>query len=319
VSPAGALDLKLWPLLRYAHDEATGDMRWTAFGPVIEFRRTAETREMWIRPLIHFHQRRGAVPSDRAEILYPLAATRWEETYQTVRFLLFTYRTAPPPEARVGEEPPPPAEWTRRFTLFPFVFYRYHPERGTRLSVLPFYGDDDDVFGYQHVRTVMFPAYLRLAEPRVETRWYGFPFVSTIGGVDGSGVRVWPFYGHDEIVGQERTRYVLWPFHIRSTKLVPGYGWEERRLDFPVYGAIDGAGRTTRAWGVLAYAHTVNLRRGTETTAAPWPFVVRERRLGEEDYSPRTWTTSTTGGATSASSSGAGKRSPARAPSATRT
>jgi hypothetical protein len=282
-APARALDIKLWPLFRYAHDPATDDLRWTALGPLLEFKRTAGLREMWIRPLIHFHQRRGPEPNDGADILYPLAATRWAPTYQSVRVLLFTYRIAPPTEAS-GPEPPPASLWARRLTLFPFVFYRSSPEEGTRLSVFPFYLNETDVFGYESVRSVMFPAYLRLTEPRVETTWYGFPFVSTVGGTDGRGFRVFPFYGSDEIVGRESTSYVLWPFHIRSARLIPGYGWERRRIDLPVYAEIDGAARTTRAWGVLAHTHTENRQRGTETTSAPWPFVVRERRLGEEEY-----------------------------------
>src|ERR1051325_132938 len=124
---AAALDVKLWPLVRYARDETTGDLHWTAFGPLIEFRRTAETRDLFIRPLLALHQRRGAGHDDRSDILYPLAATRWQDDYQTFRLLLFTYRTgtriAPAPK-----ETPPAPEWTSRFTLFPFVSYRSTPE-----------------------------------------------------------------------------------------------------------------------------------------------------------------------------------------------
>src|SRR5216110_1620782 len=146
---AAALDVKLWPLLRYARDEATGDVRWTAFGPLIEFQRTAETRDFFIRPLLRLHQRRGAGHDDRSDILYPLAATRWQEDYQSFRLLLFTYRTG----ARAApKETPRAREWTSRFTLFPFVFYRASPERGRQLSVVPFYLDLDDFVGYRHVQ-----------------------------------------------------------------------------------------------------------------------------------------------------------------------
>jgi hypothetical protein len=282
---AGARDVKVWPLFRYAHDETTEDMRWSVFGPLLEFRRTAEARDLFIRPLLGLHQRRGAARDDRADILYPLAASRWQDDYQSFRFLLFTYRTSPTPGAAAppGQTPPPP-EWTSRFTLFPFVFYRRSPERGTRLSVLPFYLDLDDFLGYEHVTAVMFPAYVRLTEPLIERRYYPFPFVSTVGGPEGSGFRIFPFYGETEIAGREHTSYVLWPFHIRTEKLIPGYGWERRRINFPVFSAIDGAGRRTRAYGLFAYTHTIDERRGIEHTGAPWPFVVRQRRLGEEEY-----------------------------------
>jgi hypothetical protein len=134
------------------------------------------------------------------------------------------------------------------------------------------------------MKAIMFPAYLRLDEPRLERRWYGFPFVSTVRGPGGSGLRVWPFYGDTDIPGHERSRYVMWPFHIRTERHIPDWGWEERKINFPVYGSIGGAGRETRTWGVLAHTHTVDRRRGIEATGAPWPLVVRQRPLGEEEY-----------------------------------
>jgi len=97
-------------------------------------------------------------------------------------------------------------------------------------------------------------------------------------------VRVFPFYGTKEIAGRERSRYVLWPFHIRSERLVPGYGWEERRVDFPVVSTIDGESLQSRAYGITAYTHTIDRRRGTEVVGAPWPLVLRARALGDTEY-----------------------------------
>jgi hypothetical protein len=171
--------------------------------------------------------------------------------------------------------------------VLPFVFYRHEPDGGTRLSLFPFWLDADDFFGWEHVRAVMFPAYLRLSEPGVERRFHPFPFVSTVGGELGRGFRIWPFYGKTEIAGREHSRYVLWPFVIRSERLVVGHGWETRRVYFPAYAAIDGAGRETHAYGVLGYVHTLDTRRGLESTGSPWPMSVRERALGDTEY--RTW------------------------------
>jgi hypothetical protein len=281
-APARALEIKLWPLFRYKSEVATDEVRWTALGPLLEFSRTLESRDLYVRPFLHLHQKRGGSPDDRSELLYPLMATRWQDDYQAFRFLLFTYRARPPAAAKGADTPP--EEWTSRFNLFPFVFYRHSPAHGTRLAVVPFYLDLDDFLGYEHVKMVMFPAYLRLTEPRVEHRWYGFPFVSTVGGPDGRGVRVFPFYGDSEIAGVERTRYVMWPFHIREERLVPGYGWEQRAVDFPVFASIDGAGLHTRTWGVTGYTHTIDERSGIEHVGAPWPFAVRQRNLGEDEY-----------------------------------
>lgn len=271
---ATALDVKVWPLLRYT---SAGDrVRWSALGPLLEFQRTPEERTLLLRPLLALRQRRGSEHDGRADILYPLATTRWQDDTQSARVLLFTYRSAKASTAAGAAR-------TTRFTLLPFVFYRSSPDRGTRLSMFPFYVDLDDFLGYARVQALLFPLYLRLVEPRVERRFYAFPFVSTLGGADGRGFAVWPFYGDRELVGRSHTRYVLWPFHIRSEQLVPGYGWERRRLDLPVYAAIDGPVRRTRAWGLFAHLHTIDTRRGIETLGTPWPAVVREHRLGEEE------------------------------------
>ncbi len=277
---AAALDVKLWPLFRYARDEARGEVRWSALGPLIEFRSTRESRDLYVRPILWLRQQRGARRADRADIFYPLAASGWQGDEQSFRFLLFTYRAKPAPADTA-------APGTSRFTLFPLVFFRRSPDTGTHLSVLPFYFDEPDFLGYQRMQAVMFPAYLKLTEPRIERRFFGFPFVSTLGGPDGRGTRVWPFYGTKEIRGRERTRYVLWPFYIRSERLVPGYGWERRRIDFPVYAAIEGAGVESHAWGIGAYVHTVDTRRGMESIGSPWPLAVRQRHPGETAW--RTW------------------------------
>ena len=284
-APAGAFDVKLWPLFRYAHDPQADVTRWTAFGPLFEFTRTRETRDLRIRPLLWLHQKRGVERDDRSDILFPLVSTRWQGDYQTFRLLLFTYTNRPAPSADTPSSAPP--VYTSRFQLFPFVFYRYSPATGRELGVLPFYLDLPDFYGFERVKAVAFPAYLRLTDPRVERRFYAFPFVSTVGGPDGRGFRLWPLWGRTEIAGEQRTSYVLWPFHIRSERLVPGYGWERTRIDLPVYSAIDGAGRTSRAWGVWAHTHTIDQRNAYEAIGSPFPFVFRERALGETRW--RTW------------------------------
>jgi len=277
--PAHALDVKLWPLFRYARNDARGELRWSALGPLVEYIRTPEQRDLKIRPVLWLTRRLGDVPDERMELFFPLLSARRQENHQSVRFLLLSRNWTGPRE--------PAQEATSSFTFFPFVFWRRDPAHGTQGGVLPFYLDLTDVFGYERVRTVLFPAYLELDEPQVERRFYGFPFVSTVGGPDGRGWRVWPFYGDTAVAGRERERYVLWPFYVESERLVPDYGWERRLLVLPAYAALDGEQRTSRGYGVLAYTRTVDQRLGSEATGAPWPLVFRERRLGDETW--RVW------------------------------
>lgn len=279
VRSATALDLKLWPLFRYARNDARGELRWSALGPLIEYVRTPELRDLRIRPLLWLTRRVGDVPDERMELLFPLLSARRQENHHSLRFLLLSRTWTAPREPAQGA--------TSSFTVFPFVFWRSDPEHGTRGGVLPFYLDLTDVFGYERVRTVLFPAYLALDEPQVERRFYGFPVVSTVGGPDGRGWRVWPFYGDTAVAGRERERFVLWPFYVESERLVPDYGWERRLLVLPAYAALDGEQRTSRGYGLFAYTHTIDERLGSEATGAPWPVVFRERRLGDATW--RVW------------------------------
>src|SRR2546427_13050846 len=84
-------------------------------------------------------------------------------------------------------------------------------------------------------------------------------------------------------------RSTLFPYttlfrSVRSERLVPGYGWERRRLDLPFFAAIDGAGRHVRSYGPFAYTHAIDERRGIESIGAPWPFVFRQRQLGGREW-----------------------------------
>lgn len=270
-SLAHALDVKVWPFFRVATNEARGELRWSALGPLVEYTRTPEWTDLRIRPLLWLRRERD---DTRVELLFPLASVRRQPGYDSIRFLLLSHRSSP------GGD-------TSAFTLFPFVYYRHDAEHGTRGGVLPFYLDLEDFLGYERVQAVLFPAYLRLVEPRVERRFYLFPFVSTVGGADGSGVRVWPFFGTKTIAGRERSGYVLWPFYVHSERLDDRYGWESRRVYFPVLSSLDGEHRRSRGWGMLGHTHTVDELAGYEATGAPWPVVFRERALGDETW--RTW------------------------------
>jgi len=145
--------VKLWPLFRYARDDTEGVVRWSAFGPIIEFTRTREERDLRIRPLLWLRQKRGAERDDQSDILFPLVSTRWQNDYQTFRFLLFTYSSRPPPQPDTHAP-----VWTTRFDLFPFVFYRSSPVVGTYFGLLPCYLYMPAFCCFEHARAGLFPA-----------------------------------------------------------------------------------------------------------------------------------------------------------------
>src|SRR5262249_8860486 len=171
--PAGALDIKLWPFFRYARNDERGELRWSALGPLVEYVRTPELRDLRIRPLLWLTRRVGSDPDERIEILTPILSARRHGDAEPLRFLLIS---APRPPRR-PHRPQGPSS----FPCFPFDSYRSAPVTGPPRVVLPFCPCLSCLFACKRVRTLLFPACLELDEPRVERRFYGFPFVSTVG------------------------------------------------------------------------------------------------------------------------------------------
>jgi hypothetical protein len=268
-APAHALDLKLWPLIDYHHD-ATGARVFHLLGPLISYESNAEQSELTVRPLFTLtHGPR--VGESRFALLYPLWVSRWNADESDHRVLgLITYRR---------ESAPRPGDWERRFTVFPGLFYRYSRTRGTQLSVLPFYADLHDVFGFERIQMIAFPLYLRLQEPLRVRTWLPFPFVGWSGGTLGRGVRLWPVYGWDQHGEVDRMRYVLWPFYVTQDHHFTRPEAEHRLLVFPFYARLDSPARESRSYAGVFLTHTIDREAHTETWGFPWPFWVSQRDL----------------------------------------
>jgi len=267
-----AIEIGCWPLFRYEHDEATGHLHWSALGPIVEYDSSADGRALAIRPVFWLRQQRDG-RDQQADFLYPIAATRWQGDEWSLRFLLVSARGGASGADRAGTS----------FTLFPFVFYRDRGEDPPDLGVLPFYLDLHERFGFARIRAIGFPLFVQFDAPRVTRTYAPFPLVSWLGGEDGDGVRVFPVFGTTTITGRERSGFAAWPFLTWSERQDATYGAERRLVVFPFFARLDGERRESRAYFLTGYTHSIDRRRGTESTGAPWPFVFRERRLGDEN------------------------------------
>jgi hypothetical protein len=275
--PSAALEIGCWPLFAYASDPESGDVHWSALGPLVEYRRTAGRRELAIRPLLWLqgdaHDR-----SERIDVLYPIAAAEWRPDEWWARFLLLSTRR------QLG--PASPDSPRTRFALFPFVFYREAVGGAREMGLLPFYLDLRDVLGWSRVRAIAFPLYLALEDADARRTWMPFPLVSIVDGPAARGFAAFPFYGETTIADRESSGFALWPFVTWDDRTTPA-GVERRRVYFPALATIDGPERTTRGYGLVGWIHSIDRRRGTEMIGSPWPLVVRERALGADAYD--TW------------------------------
>ena len=183
---AGPRSIKLWPFFVYESDPAARKSRVRILGPLLEYRADAERQSFFFRPFISISQSRLGHDDD-VHILYALLSSHWGQTEQVTKGLggLFTYRTRTSEDGRTLE--------SQRARILPVYVYEWeHPEPSGHLSVAPFYADVTDLFGYERVEMVMFPAYLHVQRPSVDRHYYLFPLISRDGD-PGSGYRLWPF------------------------------------------------------------------------------------------------------------------------------
>ncbi|MBI2963983.1 MAG: hypothetical protein HYY35_09535 [Deltaproteobacteria bacterium] len=270
---ARALELRAWPLLEI--ETRHGATHGRLLGPLIEWQRDAEGSALALRPLF-YSSRSAGDGSSRGFLLYPLASWTRSREELSFRFLglgSYVRRRTPPPERPYRSE----------LTIYPFVFYRDAPDSGRSLSVLPFYADVEGLLGYQRIRMLLFPLYLRLEEPLWRRTWLPFPFFSRVGGTAGEGVRLWPIWGHTVLGAEYESSYVAWPLYVRAVAHPGRAGAVATRISWPLFSALDGPRIESRSYAFLLvlplYTHTIDRASDTEIEGFPWPFWTIEREL----------------------------------------
>lgn len=165
--------IDLWPFLYYESDPVAETSRFQLFGPLLEYRTSADRLWLDFRPLISISQSRVGHDDD-VHILYRVMNSHWGDREQTTTALggLVTYRTQTSEDGRTLE--------SQRARVLPLYFYDWdQSSMFGRVSVAPFYADVDDVFGYDRVQMIMFPAYLHLQRADRDRRYYLFFPVTT--------------------------------------------------------------------------------------------------------------------------------------------
>ena len=272
---AAAFELRVWPLVEARRSGA--DLETHLLGPLVEWRRDSASSALAIRPL--FYSSRSADGTSRGFLLYPLVSWSRSPEELSIRFLGIGSYVA-------RRHPPTERPYQKELTVFPLLFYR-RTAAGSSFSLLPIYGNVEQFFGYQRMRMLLFPLYLRLEEPLWRRTWLLFPFYSRVGGPAGDGWRLWPIYGHTRLGREYESRYVGWPFHIRAVSHPGGTEQITSRISWPFFSAIDGPRLHSRSYAFLLvlplYTHTVDLAHDTATRGFPWPFWVEQvdRRTGE--------------------------------------
>ena len=248
--PSRSRIVKLWPLFEYETDAAAGTRRLGLLGPLLEFRSDPTHISLFIRPFLSLVQARVG-HDDHVRLFYPLLESHWQAEEQSTRGLggLLRYRTRTTADGT--------ALTHQRFAALPLFFYDWDaPDEWGTTAILPIYANIEHALGYDHVRTVLFPAYLYLRQGKIERRYLFFPVIGATTGPGARGAQVWPLYGFRTLRDRYDGGFALWPFYLWSDERVEG-GTERHVASYPFYARRRGPTR--------------------DTTVVLWPFYRRER------------------------------------------
>lgn len=267
--PAAARELKLWPLFDYESDPQAGTRSLKVLGPLFEYGSDPTYRTIIMRPFLSIRQARVG-HDDEVRVLYPLIVSRWGPEEQTTRGIggLVDYRTTTTTDGKTLTG--------QHFRALSLYFYDWDGEHGGRASLVPVYADLENQLGYDRMRMILFPTYLRTEEENVNRRYWLYPFFGDVVGDGASGYRAWPIYGHETIGDTDEAGFVLWPFYVWSEHAAES-GVERRFDSFPFYSSVRGPTRERSAYGTVLYVHARDRVAERESWGAPWPLWTYEK------------------------------------------
>jgi len=256
--------LDLWPLLRVWTSDDGSTRNVEALGPVLEWRRTADERAFYLRPLYNRRNDRQSAVTE-SEWLYPIGfGTRRPDLKRRVMF---------PLSLSEKETLSDGTQKTRRIIL-PF-FYRRTGAGKDSLLVFPFGGVLRDFFGREKAVVVLWPLFVYQRSALAQSWSVLHPIVSRVKWADGGrGFKVWPIFGINRRPDKMIKIFALWPiFHYQRMKL--DQGLIKRTWVFPFYGHIASPGGWE--WAVLwpFISHRVDRNARQEDWWFPWPFLGR--------------------------------------------
>lgn len=164
--------------------------------------------------------------------------------------------------------------------VFPFMFTGTHPVEGSYLYLFPFGGTLKGLLGKDEALGVLFPLYGWTRDRETETHHVLWPLISWTAGGGRSGLRVLPFYGHQEkrdAAGDlvfDRTT-VLWPFFHRAHDGTNSRNRFDSLVVFPLFGRTRSPWVDDDAvlWPLFRWWH--DKRTGYREWRLPFPFFVR--------------------------------------------
>lgn len=163
--------------------------------------------------------------------------------------------------------------------VFPLLAAGTHPVEGDYAYVFPFGGNLRGLLGKDEAIGVLFPLYGWTREKETETHHLLFPLIARTIGPGASGVRVLPFYGHQERRQPDGTLQfnrttVLWPIFSWAEDQTNSKNRFESIVVFPFWGQTRSGWMDddTILWPLFRWWH--DKQSGYREWRVPFPFFI---------------------------------------------
>jgi hypothetical protein len=251
----------LWPLLDYRADDNIDYRSFHLLGPLFKSERKGEETESALRPL--YYRAANQSGSSQLEVLYPLLSLKSGPDSSRFNFLQLLSS-----DAYDGGE-----DRSRKFFLFPLIFYGSDPEQGDYFAIFPLGGQLRGWFGRDEITFALFPLYGRTlkGERRIDNVLW--PFFARISGKEESGYKFWPIYGQSEKIGHYRKKFFLWPIFFSEDLDLAGDNPVRRRAAFPFYLSIESAESSEQFVLWPFFSKRADMVRNSTEWNFPWPLI----------------------------------------------
>ncbi len=195
----------------------------------------------------------------RKDYLWPLYTRKGFKDEQYSRFLFFGYHSD------FNEEDDRHRNW-----IIPFWFSGTSAEGEDYWALFPLYGNIYEFLSRDKIHFTLFPLWYTSEINEVRQWTVLWPLISKAEGDKVDRFRVLPFYAHNELQGEFRKTYILYPFYSSveyTNDRNPGSGF----ILFPFYGRIDTE-RSDNYWVLPPFFRYMG-SKNQWIIHAPWPFV----------------------------------------------
>lgn len=247
----------LWPLADFRHSPDVDYLSLNLLGPIIKYERKGAEREFSLRPLVF---RASDGEASYSEYLYPVASKKSEPGYSFFQGLhLANYD--------FGSE-----KNDDEVMLFPFVFYGKTEEKGSYFALFPVGGKIYDKFGRDEMRFALFPLYGHTRKDDTTITNILWPVYARIRGVNESGRKFWPVYGHSTKEGVYRKTFYVWPFGFSYDTGLDTDNPTYLRAVLPFFVGKESPQESSRTYLWPFFSHVENRRKDYEEWNFPWPL-----------------------------------------------